>query len=367
MRTTGAITLICLALFAVDAQGSRLKDLANLEGARENQLVGYGLVVGLAGTGDRRQTVFSAQSLTNMLQKLGVEVNPNAIRVTNTAAVIVTAMLPPFSESGMKIDVTASAIGDASSLSGGTLVACTLKGADGQVYAVAQGSVVTGGYTAGGAGTNKTLNHPTVGRVPTGAIVERQAPTPTPADTLRWQLNQPDFTTASRIVDKVNAEFGKQGQPIAFAEGGGAVTVKVPPSFKNSAVRFIAELERLPIEADRPARVVVSERTGTIVVGGDVTIGPVSVMHGALSVQVQTTLDVSQPPPLSKTGTTEVVPQVDVAVQEEKAKSLSLPKGATVEQLVKGLLAIGATARDVISVLQNIKAAGAMDAELEVI
>jgi flagellar P-ring protein precursor FlgI len=348
------------------AVAARLKELAAVEGVRENQLIGYGLVVGLAGTGDRRQTVFSAQSLTNMLERMGVSVPPTAIQVRNTAAVMVTATLPPFAQPGTRIDVTAAAVGDASNLQGGLLVLTGLRGSDGQVYAVAQGPVVTGGFVAGRGGTQQTLNHPTVGRVPNGAIIERPSPTPPLGTRLRLQLRQADFTTAARVADTINKKFGSAGSPVARPENASLVVIDPPPIYKARATEFIAELESLTVEADRPAKVVVNERTGTIVMGKEVSISPVAIMHGNLTVEIQTSFAVSQPPPLSS-GTTQVVPQMGVGIKEEKARNVVLKQGATVEELVRALMAIGSTPRDIIVILQNLRAAGALEAELEVI
>lgn len=341
---------------------TRLKELVSLEGVRENQLIGYGLAVGLAGTGDRRQTVFSAQSLANLLQRMGLSVPPTAIQVKNTAAVMATATLPPFAQPGLRIDVTAAAIGDASNLQGGLLLLTSLRGADGQIYAVAQGPVVTGGFVAGRAGNNQTLNHPTVGRVPNGAIVERAAPSLAPGSQLRLQLRQADFTTSARVAEAVNKKFGGA----ARAENSGVVQIALPPQYASRSTEFIAELEALSVETDRPAKVVINERTGTIVMGKDVKIAPVAVMHGNLTVEVQTTLVVSQPPALSA-GTTEIVPQVGVGIKEEKARNLVLKQGATVEELVRALTSIGSTPRDIIAILQSLRSAGALEAELEVI
>ena len=352
---------------AAGAPPTRLKDLVTLEGVRDNQLIGYGLVVGLAGTGDRRQTVFSTQSLTNLLERMGVSVPPTAIRVNNTAAVMVTATLPPFVRPGARIDVTSSSIGDASNLQGGLLLLTSLRGLDGQTYAVAQGAVVTGGFVAGkGGGASQTLNHPTVGRVPNGAIIERAAPAPETDLPIRLQLRQADFTTSARIAQAVNARFAKVTPPPARADNAGMVSVALPAEFASRPTEFIAELEVLDIQVDRRARVVVNERTGTIVIGKDVRIGPVAILQGNLTVEIQTTFAVSQPGPLS-TGTTEVVPQVAVGVKQEKARNVVLKQGATVEELVRALNAIGASSRDVIAILQNLRAAGALEAELEVL
>lgn len=351
---------------AEPAQATRLKDLASIEGIRQNQLVGYGLVVGLNGTGDRRQTVFSAQSLTNMLQRMGVTASPTAIQAKNTAAVMVTATLPPFSRPGMTVDVTVSTIGDSTNLQGGILIVSPLRGLDGQVYASAQGSVVTGGFAASAAGSSRTLNHPTAGRIPSGAIIERPAPSVIPERSLRWLLHRADFTTAERIASEINQAFAKDEAALAIAESSGTVQVKIPERYQGRTSTFIAGLEILKVNADRAARVVINERTGTIVIGGDVTIAPTSILHGALSVEVQTEFQVSQPRPFSR-GTTEVVPQVNLNVGEEKAKSIQLPSGATVEELVRALTAIGATPRDIIAILQGLKASGALDADLEVL
>src|SRR5712664_1580349 len=218
---------------------TRIKELASVEGVRDNQLIGYGIVVGLAGTGDRRQTVFSAQSLTNLLQRMGVLVSPTAIQVSNTAAVIVTATLPPFAQPGARLDITAAAIGDARNLQGGLLVLTPLKGADGQVYAVAQGSVVTGGFIAGGAGTSQTVNHPTTGRIPAGAIIEKASPSPQPTRTVRLQLHSADFTTAARITAAINATFANGGAPIARAENSALIAIEAPASYSARPVEFV--------------------------------------------------------------------------------------------------------------------------------
>jgi flagellar P-ring protein precursor FlgI len=366
--TTNLLLLLSLLLPAPAAapSGTRLKELVSLEGVRENQLVGYGLVVGLNGTGDKRQTVFSAQALTNILQRMGITVAPTAILVKNMAAVMVTATLGPYAQPGTKLDITAAAIGDASNLQGGLLLLTPLKGADGQTYAVAQGSVITGGFVAGRGGNSSTLNHPTVGRIPAGGIIEKAPPTVAPSSKLRLQLNQADFTTAARVAEAVNRRFLVDGTPVAHAESAGVVSVDLPKSYENRSVEFIAEMENLTVESDRRQKVVVNEKTGTIVLGKEVRISPVSILHGALSVEIRTQLEVTQPEPLSK-GTTAVTPQSNVAVKEEKAKNVVLQKGATVEDLVRALQSIGSAPRDVIAVLQSMKSAGALDAELEVL
>jgi flagellar P-ring protein precursor FlgI len=358
---------VLLAASALAPAATRLKELARIEGVRENQLIGYGIVVGLNGTGDRRQTVFSAQSLTNLLNQMGVAVNPTAIRVNNTAAVLVTGTLPPFAQPGSRIDVTAAAIGDAQNLQGGLLILTSLRGVDGQTYAVAQGPVVTGGFVAnGGANNRQTVNHPTVGRVPDGATVERAAPAVALDNGIRLQLRNADFTTAARVSDAINRRFTSEGAPVARAENGGSIAVSTPASYASRTAEFIAELEGLTVDADRLARIVINERTGTVVMGRDVRISPVAILHGNLTIEVSTAYDVSQPAPFSQ-GTTQVTPRVDVGVREEKARNVVLREGATVEELVRALGAIGTTPRDVIAIVQNLKAAGALEAELEII
>ena len=361
MKLNAALILI---LLSTPLPATRLKDLVTLEGMRENQLIGYGLVVGLAGTGDRRQTIFSAQSLTNLLERMGVTVSPTQLTVKNTAAVMVTATLPSFAQPGSRIDVTAAAIGDSSNLQGGLLVLTSLRAANGQVFALAQGAVVTGGFVGGKAGNNQTVNHPTVGRIPNGAIVERAAPSVAPGRKINLQLRRPDFTTSARIANAVNTGFSDTN--VAKAENSALVSVTLPKDRAGHAIEFIAELENLSVDVDRPAKVVVNERTGTIVMGNQVRISPVAILHGNLTVEIQTTFAVSQPEPFSK-GTTQVIPQESVGVKEDKARNVILKQGATVDELVRALTAIGSTARDVIAILENLRAAGALDAELEVI
>lgn len=357
--------LVCFWLVAPCRGATRLKDLVSIEGVRENQLIGYGIVVGLNKTGDKQQTIFSTQSLANMLERMGVSVNSTSIKVADTAAVMVTATLPAFAQPGTKIDCTAAAIGDASNLQGGLLLMTPLKGANGQVYAVAQGPVVTGGFVAGRGGVSQTVNHPTVGRSPNGATVERAAPSVEPGAHVRLQLRNPDFTTSSRIAQAINKQLG-EGTSVAQAENAALVDVNTPEQWRSRMAEFIAGIEELKVEVDVLARIVVNERTGTIVMGKDVRISPVAILHGNLTVEIQTRLVVSQPGPLSQ-GKTEVVPEQTVAVKDEAAKNVVLKEGATVEELVRALTAIGSTARDIIAILQNLRVAGALDAELEVI
>jgi flagellar P-ring protein precursor FlgI len=358
-----ALVLLSLAPLPRAAAAVRLKELVSIEGVRDNQLLGYGLVVGLNGTGDRRQTLFSAQSLTNMLARLGMTVSPTAIQVKNTASVMVTATLPPYAQSGSRIDVTIAALGDAPSLQGGILLMTGLHAPDGQVYAVAQGAMVIGGFVAGsGAANAQVLNHPTVGRIPNGAIVERNSPSVNVGNQVRLQLARADFATAARVADALNQKFGD----VAHADNAAVVSVSLPAKFQKNTTEFVAEMESLSIEPDRDASIVVNERTGTIIMGKDVRIAPVAIMQGNLTVEIQTSYAVSQPNALGQ-GTTQVVPQTNVNVKQEASRNVLLKDGATVEELVRALTAVGSSPRDIISILQNLKDAGALDAELKVI
>jgi flagellar P-ring protein FlgI len=342
----------------------RVKEVAALEGVRDNQLIGYGVVVGLNGTGDKRQTYFSAQTLSNLLERMGVQVSPTAMQVRNTAAVLITANLPPFAQPGTRIDVHVAAIGDSTNLQGGLLILTPLKSSAGQIFAAAQGQVITGGFVAGrGGGNSMTVNHPTAGRVPGGAIVERAAPSVSPSGLVRLQLRRADFTTASRLAASINRRF--PGGP-ARCESAGVVLVAIPTDWTAKSVEFIAEVESLTLDPDRTARIVVNERTGTVTAGLDIQVRRVAILHGNLSVEVQTTLDVSQPGPLSD-GKTVTIPQTSVGVKEDQARSIQLKDGSTVDDLVRALTAIGSTPRDVIAILQNLQALGALDAEIEVI
>ena len=356
---------ICLVLLALSlpVNGARLKDLAGIEGVRENVLMGYGLIVGLNGTGDRQQTVFSTQSLSNLLRKMGVNVAPNALRVANVAAVMVTATLPPFATPGTKLDVTVSSMGDSASLQGGTLLLTSLKAANGNVYAVAQGPVSIGGYSAGQGGAGVHVNHPTVGRVPEGAHVELAAPTVQPnARGFKLQLRKPDFATASRVAKRITEAYPEAK---VEAQNSGVIAIVMPAAYEGRSVDFIAELGALEVTPDRRARVVLNERTGTVVIGSAVSIAPVAVLHGSLTVQVVTDYLVSQPNPFGS-GDTTVVPQTTVQVDEQPAREVSIKEGASVEDLIRGLMAIGSTPRDIIAIMQSISAAGALHAELEV-
>jgi len=345
-----------------------IRDITTIEGVRDNPLVGYGMVVGLKGTGDRQQTIFTAQTLANMLQRMGVQVSASAMIVKNVAAVFVTATLPPFARPGTPLDVTISSTGDAKSLEGGLLLLTPLYGVDGRIYAEAQGPLVVGGYSAGTGGNAKQVNHPTVGRIPGGGLVERD--TALDLDrlhTLNLLLNDPNFTTAEEVAAAINHEFGKA---IASVTDSRQVeldaTAAGEAKDKEDVPALLARVENLAVEVHRRARVVINERTGTVVMGKDVRLGAVSILHGSLSIEISTQLTVSQPAPLSQ-GQTAVVPQPTVTAEEGPAHRIELGEGASVEQLVDGLQRIGATARDVIAILQAIKAAGALDADLEVL
>lgn len=357
------IIMVVLLCCALPAQAARIKDIASFDGVRDNQLVGYGLVVGLNGSGDSDQTKFPVQSLVNMLERMGVTINRNDVKVKNVAAVMVTATLPPFAKQGTKLDVTISSVGDAKTIAGGTLVMTPLRGADNQVYAVAQGSVLTNSFAFGGQGATATKNHPTAGRIAGGALVERELPNVlTGRSALRLNLAQADFTTASRITAAINKQFSGS----ASSSDGGSVMVQVPSDFSSRPVDFIALVENLEVAQDAPARVVVNERTGTIVMGDAVKIAAVAVSHGNLAITIKEKPKVSQPEPLSK-GETTVVPRTELKVKEEQNRLSVLPAGNTIGDVVRGLNLLGVTPRDLISILQAIKAAGALQAELVII
>jgi flagellar P-ring protein precursor FlgI len=345
------------------AQAVRLKDIATFGGVRTNQLVGYGLVVGLSGTGDGTSSQFTIQSLVNMLENMGVRVEKSSIKVKNVAAVMVTARMPVSAKPGTRLDVTVSSIGDAKSLLGGILLQTPLKGIDGKIYALAQGPLIVGGFSAGGAAAAASKNIATVARIPDGAIVERGVPFKfNSQDVVSINLDGRDFSTTTQVVVKINNAFGFD---IAKAEDVSTIKVKVPEKFKGNLVPFLASLENLDISPDSPAKIVVDEKTGTVVMGENVTISPVAIAHGNLHIVVQEQPLVSQPAPLSQ-GQTQTVPRTALAAKEEK-RNLMFVKGATVKELVDGLNAIGATPRDLISILRTLKAAGALHARLEVI
>ena len=355
------IFLLVLSMMNVCLAQTRIKDVAKLQGVRANQLMGYGLVVGLAGTGDSNKSLFTTQATANLLKSYGVAITPSQIQLKNVAAVMVTAQLPAFAKPGDTIDITVSAMGDAKSLQGGMLLQTPLRAANGAVYAVGQGGLSIGGYSAGGGGQQK--NFPTVGLVPSGAIVERDVPMQFTGDgNIILALNNPDFTTADRISDALNGRFGS----IAKARDPGAVVVSIPSEYADNTVSFIAAMEELPITPDAVAKIVINERTGTIVMGTDVTIGEVAVAQGSLTVKITNDSAVSQPEPRSQ-GKTTVTNKKDVNVDEQKGSLIVLPAATKVGDVVNALNAVGATPRDIMAILQAMKSAGALHAELQLI
>lgn len=356
---------------ASTAHAVRLKEIANIDGIRHNQLVGYGLVIGLNGTGDKKGTTFTIQSLTSMLQKMGIKVNSADVKVKNVAAVMITSDLPPFAKPGSKLDILVSSIGDAQSLQGGTLLMTPLKGPDGQVYAVAQGAVSVGGYIAGGGGESSQKNHPTVGMISGGALVEKEVPMEIGnreafSTTISIILNMPDFTTSQRVATIINKSFGDD---TAVAVDGAMVRVNVPDRFKEKIVELVSVVEGLDVNTDAVSKVVVNERTGTVVMGENVRISTVAISHGSLSVRIKTELAVSQPQPFtfSEGAKTAVVPRQELKVEEQEARLIELPSGVSLSDVVKALNAVGVTPRDLIAILQAMKSAGALQAELVII
>jgi flagellar P-ring protein precursor FlgI len=369
MTRLARFCLIALALLAVATPAgatSRIKDIADFEGVRENQLVGYGLVVGLDGTGDdiKKKSPFTRESLIGMLERLGVKVNRGNtdLETKNLAAVMITATLPAFARQGSEIDISVSSLGDATSLQGGSLLATPLIGADGEVYAVAQGQITIGGFKASGAAETIVRGVPTSGRIVRGAIVEREIPFElNTLPSIKLSLRNPDFTTAQRVADAINAAVGA-GTAVPLD----SATVQLNSSqFPGGPAALITNVEQLPIEPDQQARVVIDENTGVIVIGENVRISKVAIAQGNLTIRVTETPQVSQPSPFSSTGVTVVVPRTDVEVQEDKARKLAvLPNSLTLEQLVTGINSLGVGPRDLISILQSIKAAGALQADI---
>jgi flagellar P-ring protein precursor FlgI len=347
-------------------EAARIKDLAYVEGFRSNQLFGYGLAVGLNGTGDRQKTEFTVQALTNLLQDYRIRVRPEDVRVKNVAAVMVTVEVPPYVQPGTRLDALASSIGDAQSLSGGTLLLTPLKGPDGQVYAVAQGPIsLGGGFSANGIGARITKNHQTVGRVTGGALLERPVATEALAadGVMRIQLKQPDFTTAQRITEAINAALP---EAVAQSWSPGEVAVSLPPAARVNPVSFVASLESLEVAPDNAARVVVNERTGTVIMGQNVRLAPVAIAHGGLHITIKTEFGVSQPQPFSN-GQTVVVPDTSIVIEEPKDRQLvEMPggTGVSLKELVLALNSLGVTPRDLIAVFEALKEAGALQAEL---
>jgi flagellar P-ring protein precursor FlgI len=381
------LAIVLLIGFSAEASAVRIKDLAAIKGIRHNQLIGYGLVVGLDGSGDKQGTTFTVQSLVNMIERMGIHVDENDVTIKNVAAVMVTAKIPPFARIGNKIDVVVSSIGDAKSLQGGTLLLTPLRGVDRKVYALAQGPISVGGFSAGGAaGGGVTKNHPTVGRISRGATIEREIRVSMQdKEELTITLNNPDFTTAIRVCNAINEKLGRV---LASTTDSGTLKLRIPENFRDRVVRMVATIENLEVTPDTVARVVLNEKTGTVVIGENVRISTVAVAHGNLSIQIKESAIVSQPlpfapaPPEGTTteqfqledgavvapgGQTVVSPDSELAVQEEKNRLLLVPSGTTIGELVRALNAIGVTPRDLITIFQSIKAAGALQAELEII
>ncbi len=366
---TATVILAALLLggisFTAQAKTTRIKDIVDIEGVRDNPLVGYGLVVGLNGTGDSlNNSPFTEQSLIAMLERLGVNVRGQNLNTANVAAVMVTATLPPFANQGSRIDVNISTLGDSENLQGGTLLVTPLMGADGKVYAVAQGAVNISGFSVRGQAATFIRNIPTAGRIPGGAIIEREIDfNLNDFKEIHLALRNPDFTTARRISRAIN---GFLSDNIAVAENSGSVKLTMPISFKGTIIDLITDIEQLPVQPDQPARVVIDERSGIIVMGSDVTISTVAIAQGSLTIKVTETPQVSQPNPFSAQGQTVVVPRTDIEVNTgEDVKLGILTSGVTLQDLVTGLNRLGVAPRDTISILQAIKAAGALQAELQ--
>lgn len=359
VRTFLALILLTLA---TTGHTARLKDVVDIEGVRDNPLTGFGLVVGLNGTGDSGAS-FTNQSLTMMLERMGIS-SSQGVKVKNVASVMVTANLPPFARQGGRLDVTLSSLGDAKSLQGGTLILTPLKGADGQIYAVAQGAVSIGGFAAEGGGAAVQKNHPTVARISGGGIVEREVAFELNRENqLQLALRNPDFTTANRVVKAVNNLFG---EPLANSRDSGTILLTIPKEYQGRVVSFVSRLENLQVEPDQTARIVVNERTGTIVMGENVRVSTIALAHGGLSLRITESPQVSQPLPLSD-GETVTNPDTQIDATEKEAKVLEMVEGITLGDLVRGLNSVGVTPRDLIAILQAIKAAGALQADLEIL
>lgn len=356
--------LVALAAAAPAAAQSRIKDIAEFESVRENLLIGYGLVVGLNGTGDKLEnSIFTRESLIGMLERLGVNARSESLKTKNVAAVMVTATLPAFTRQGNRIDVNVSTMGDATSLLGGQLLVTPLMGADAEVYAVAQGSVAVAGFATSGAAQSVVKGVPTTGRIANGAIVEKEIGFDlAQLRALRLTLRNPDFTTSRRIAQSIN---GYLGQGLAKPADNGTVMIQVPANYPGDTVALLTDIEQLPVTVDQVAKVVIDETTGVIVMGENVRISTVAIAQGNLTIRITETPQVSQPEPFSNTGSTVVVPRTDIQVDENSDRKLTLlPGSVTLQELVNGLNALGIGPRDLITILQAIKAAGAMQAEI---
>jgi len=365
MRKLILTVVAFVLLLPSSSEASRLKDLVEIEGFRSNKLVGYGLVVGLSGTGDSGSSVLVKQSMANLLKRLGTRVSARDIKAKNVAVVLVTAELPPFARPGMKMDVLVSSSGEAKSLQGGVLIATPLKGPDRKTYAIAQGALSSGGFSVKGlSGSSAVKNHPTAGRIPDGAMVEVGAPTVFRSDRVTLLLKDPDFTTASRIAKAIDATLSSE---VAIVRDPGAVTVKIRPEWRARAVHFVATLESIHAVPDVPARIIVDERTGTVVVGAGVTLSSVAVAHGALTVTVSEGTQISQPGILSGGDTATAAKDSKLQVDEAKGDLRVLPNSTTVGDVAAALNALGAKPRDLVSIFQALKAAGALRAEIQIL
>ena len=365
-RVKTALLILALSLAFISPAGAvRIKDIAEIEGVRSNHLVGYGLVIGLNGTGDDDGTEFTIQSLVSMLERMGIKVDRSKVEVENVAAVLVTTDLPPFARAGTRMDALVSSIGDAESLQGGTLVLTPLKGPDGLVYAMAQGPVsIGGGFTVSGAAATAQKNHPTVGRIINGAFIEREVPLQFRRKSeISINLRQPDFTTVLRLAGAVNSALGGE---FATPMDGGTVRVEIPPQYLGDVVALVASIEKLDVTPDRVAKVVFDERTGTVVIGEDVRISTVGIAHGNLSIVVKESPEVSQPLPFSRRGETVVTPNTQLRVKEEKSEVMLMPEGVSIQEIVEALNAIGVSPRDLMAIFQALKEAGALQAELKI-
>lgn len=349
------------------ASAARIKDIAHIQGVRENQLMGYGLVVGLQGTGDMGRAELTVQTVSSMLIREGIRVDKRMLQQMNVAAVMVTAELPPFAAAGQRIDVTVSSMGNARSLQGGTLLMAPLKAADGQVWAVAQGALTLGGWAVdGNFGNTASKNHVTAGRIPEGALVERTMKVNFQGkDHVMLHLRQPDFTTAVKMAQAINTAIGSNAQ-VAKAQNATSVRVEIPENMREDVASYIAGIEVLEVQPDAIARVIINERTGTVVLGGEVKVRPCAVAHGNLKVNVGTSYNASQPAPILGQGQTVVTPQVDVNAKEGSGQVKAVPASANIVEVVAALNALGVTPRDLVAILQAMKAAGALDARLEV-
>jgi len=367
-RLNSLIILSFLLLLCPQVQATRIKDIADMEGVRDNQLMGYGLVIGLNGTGDdTTKSVFTKQAIANMVKRMGVAMSADVfkqMKTKNIAAVIVTAELPPFIRPGSAIDILVSSIGDSTSLSGGTLLMTPLKGPDGNTYAVAQGPLAVGGISFGGKGAKAQKNFPTSGRVTGGAIIERAVNYAMPATgDLLYQLRETDFTSVARMTEAINKHFGSG---TAHSMDSRSVKVQKPPGFKGDLITFISALESIEFDPDRPARIVVNERTGTIVMGQDIRISTVAVSHGNLNLIITDSTEIVQPNPLTA-GTTAAAPKTTVSATEDKGNLVVLQMGVNIGEIARALNAIGVTPRDLIAIFQAIKAAGALQGELVIL